>query len=65
MQILSILGLEHFDDSMDLWSEGILFKLIAILAIVKKFIDALNSSLLHGLALLGCTKGGCLAHFIY
>jgi hypothetical protein len=47
---------------MNLRGEGIPFELIAILAIVKKFIDALNSSFLHGLALLGCTQGDCLVH---
>lgn len=65
MQILSVLRLEHFDHSVDLRDEGIPLKLIAILTIVKKFIDALNASLLHSLALLSCTEGHRLAHFIY
>jgi hypothetical protein len=49
---------------MNLRGEGIPFELIAILAIVKKFIDALNSCFLHGLALLGCTQGDCLVHLL-
>jgi hypothetical protein len=49
---------------MNLRGEWIPFELIAILAIVKKFIDALNSSFLHGLALLGCTQGDCLVHLL-
>jgi hypothetical protein len=64
VQILSVLRLEHFDDCVDLGSEGIPFELIAILTIVKKFIDALNPCLLHCLALLSCTEGDRLVHLL-